>query len=77
MVFRVLGEFAIYEKEIETTHSKVKADIYIDESERNSKKQIIELKVYSSENTMPSSIRDQIRVTLRRHAQLAGFLQRQ
>jgi adenylate kinase family enzyme len=76
-VISELGEDAVYEKEIPSPYSKVKVDIYIEESERNSKRQIIELKVFSSENTMPSSIRDQIKTTLRRHAQFAGFLQKQ
>jgi hypothetical protein len=74
---RELGQDAVHEKEIQSPYSKVKADIYVEASEKHPKKQIVELKVYSSENTMPSSIREQIKVTLRRHAQFAGFLQKQ
>ena len=72
-----LGEDASYEKEIETKYSRVKADVFVGNSPKNPKKEIVELKVYSSASTMPSTIKEQIKVTLRRHAQLAGFLQRQ
>lgn len=66
-----------YEKDIKTEYSKVRADIYVETASANKPKKIIELKAYSSENTMPSTIKEQIRVTLRRHAQLAGFLEKQ
>lgn len=65
------------EKTISTTYSTVRADVYVELETDIKPKKIIELKVYSSENTMPSSIKDQIKVTLRRHAQLANFLPRQ
>lgn len=68
---------AEYEKEIRTEFSSVKADIYLETQSIEKPKKIIELKAYSAENTMPSTIKDQIKVTLRRHAQLAGFLARQ
>lgn len=77
LVLRQLGENAEYEKEISSKYSKVKADIFIEASDQNTKKQIVELKVYSSENTMPSSIKEQVKITLKRHAQLAGFIPRQ
>ena len=76
-ILREKGIAATHEHEITTRYATVKADVYIEANAQSPKMQILELKVYSSENTMPSSIRDQIRVTLRRHAQLAGFLQRQ
>lgn len=65
------------EKTISTKYSTVRADVYVELEIENKPKKIIELKVYSSENTMPSSIKDQIKVTLRRHAQLANFIPRQ
>jgi adenylate kinase family enzyme len=77
LILKKLGETATYEEEIESKYSKVKADVFIEASDRNPKKQILELKVFSSENTMPSSIKEQVKITLRRHAQLAGFISRQ
>lgn len=71
------NKVAEYEKEIRTEFSSVKADIYLETPSTQKPKKIIELKAYSAENTMPSTIKDQIKVTLRRHAQLAGFLARQ
>lgn len=72
-----LGLNAVHEETIKSEYSTVRADVFVMPSDAVTKRQIIELKVYSSENTMPSSIKDQIKVTLRRHAQFAGFLQRQ
>jgi adenylate kinase family enzyme len=77
LVLKTLGYDAIYEKEIDSKYSRVKADVFIEASAINPKKQILELKVFSSENTMPSSIKEQIKITLRRHAQFAGFIGRQ
>ncbi len=71
------GLDAKYEKEIGTKHSTVRADVYVETDSATKPKKIIELKAYSAENTMPSTIKEQIKVTLRRHAQLAGFLERQ
>lgn len=76
-VLRHLGETAEYEKEITSVHSTVKADIYVEPNARVKKKRIIELKLFSAKNTMPSSIKEQVKITLRRHAQFAGFIQRQ
>lgn len=71
------GLDAVYEKEIKTSHSTVRADVYVETENDTKPKKIVELKAYSAENTMPSTIKEQIKVTLRRHAQLAGFLSRQ
>lgn len=79
-IARILNECglsATYEQEIKTEFSTVKADVFVKKQGVQKNKLIIELKAYSSENTKPSSIKDAIKVTLRRHAQLAGFLQRQ
>lgn len=76
-ILRELGLDAEYEQEIKTKYSSVRADILAKAKSSGELNKIIELKVFSSENTMPSSIKDQIKITLRRHAQLAGFLQRQ
>jgi adenylate kinase family enzyme len=76
-VLKFLGESAKYEYEISSKYSKVKADIFIEKSSKNAKRQILELKFFSSDNTMPSSIKEQVKITLRRHAQLAGFISKQ
>ncbi len=77
LVLRKLGENADYEKELISKYSKVKADIYVESNPKNIKKKIIELKIFSSKYTMPSTIKEQIKITLRRHSQFAGFLPRQ
>lgn len=77
MVLQNLGLRAKHEEEIVTTHGRVRADVLSHRPGTTQTKVITELKVYSPENTMPSTIRDAVRTTLRRHAQLAGFLQRQ
>lgn len=66
-----------YEYDIKTEYSLVRADVFISTDDKVKPKKIVEIKAYSAENTMPSTIKDQIKVTLRRHAQLAGFLSRQ
>lgn len=71
------GLNSVYEKEISTRYSTVRADVFVTTADETKGKKIIELKAYSSENTMPSTIKEQIKVTLRRHAQLAGFLAKQ
>lgn len=68
---------ATYEETITSPYGTVRADVYAVRNQSIKSKVIIELKVYSPENTMPSSIKDAIKVTLKRHAQFAGFLQRQ
>jgi hypothetical protein len=74
---RQLGLDAQHEKEIRTPQGSVRADVLVIRLAGKQRKVIIELKAFSADNTMPSSIRDAIRVTLKRHAQLAGFLPRQ
>lgn len=69
-----IGFTASYEKEIKTEFSTVKADVFVERDLVQTKRLILELKVYAAENTMPSTIKDQIKVTLRRHALLAGFM---
>ena len=76
LILKELGENATYEEDIKSKYSKVRADVFIESSDRNPKKQILELKVFSSQNTMPSSIKEQVKITLRRHAQFAGFISR-
>lgn len=76
-ILTACGLNAAHEVEIKTIYSSVRADIYVDSNDKTKLKRIIELKAFSTENTMPSTIKEQIKITLRRHAQLAGFLQRQ
>lgn len=66
------------EQEINTPYGSVRADVLSERPNASTQpKVIIELKAFSPDRTMPSTICEQIKVTLRRHAQLAGFLERQ
>jgi len=65
---------ASHEKTLDSPHSRVRADILIRQSGK--KQVIVELKAFSADQTRPSSIKDAVRTTLRRHAQFAGFLPR-
>lgn len=76
-ILRECGLTTFHEKEISTIHSTVHADVYVETNDAIKPKKIIELKAFSTQNTMPSTIKDQIKITLRRHAQLAGFIGRQ
>ncbi|QEA37952.1 ATP-binding protein [Pistricoccus aurantiacus] len=76
-ILRALNLDAEHEVPIRTEYGSVRADVFVEPTQAGEKRRIIELKVFASENTMPSSIKDQVKITLRRHAQLAGFLQRQ
>ena len=72
-----LGLSADYEKTITSSHSKIRADVLIDRSPVKPSSVIIELKAFSAENTMPSTVASSVLTTLKRHAQFAGFIQRQ
>ncbi|MFT9497635.1 hypothetical protein [Anaerosolibacter sp.] len=76
-IFQQCGFSATHEETITSKHSSVRADVFVKRPNSQKNKIIIELKAFSSENTMPSTIKDAIKVTLRRHAQFAGFIQRQ
>lgn len=71
------GLQAYHERDVISVHSTVRADVFVESSAALPTKTIVELKAFSPSNTMPSAIRDQVRVTLRRHAQFAGFLAKQ
>lgn len=71
------GLNSTYEETITSPYSSVRADVFVKTGNEHKNKVIIELKAFSSENTMPSTIKEQIKITLRRHAQFAGFLPRQ
>lgn len=72
-----LGLSAKHEQEIRSRFGGVRADVKVERPGSQQSVCIIELKAYSTDNTRPSDIKDAIRTTLRRHAQLAGFLARQ
>lgn len=76
-VFRELGYEAAHEQEVASEHSRVRADVFIQRPNSQQDSVIVELKAYAPANTMPSSIKDAIRTTLKRHAQFGGFLGRQ
>lgn len=66
-----------YEQGITSPHGKIRADILIDRTPIAPSNVIVEMKAFSPENTMPSTIASSVLTTLKRHAQFAGFLQRQ
>lgn len=76
-VFRELGIEAAHERDVVSVHSTVRADVLVERVNSQQDSVIVELKAYSPANTMPSSIKDAIRTTLKRHAQFGGFLGRQ
>lgn len=76
-VFRELGFSANHEETITSAHGKVRADVLVIRNSSQPQNAIVELKLFSPSNTMPSAICEQVRITLRRHAQFAGFLARQ
>ncbi len=72
-----LGLDAKHEQTVTSPHSSVRADVLIKRPDRQQDTVIVEMKAFSADGTRPSSIKDAIRTTLRRHAQLGGFLARQ
>lgn len=68
---------AKHEQTLSSPHATVRADVLALRPLVRQSKVIVELKAYNSQNTIPSAIRDAIRVTLRRHAHFGGFLPRQ
>lgn len=77
MALRQLGWEARHEETIRSSSSSVRADVAVDRPASQQSKLIVELKAFSTDGTRPSSIKDAVRVTLKRHAQFAGFLARQ
>ncbi|MBN6150468.1 hypothetical protein JR065_08950 [Xanthomonas sp. AmX2] len=78
-IARALRDISVqaqHERMVESPHSRVRADVFVTR-QPTPPNVIVELKAFSSANTMPSTISDAIKTTLRRHAQLAGFLPRQ
>jgi hypothetical protein len=72
-----LGLVAGYEKPVESRYAKVRADVLVDRTPLSPPNVIVEMKAFSPENTMPSTICNAVATTLKRHAHFAGFLQRQ
>lgn len=73
---RLCGLDARHEVDLRSDHTTVRADVLAKRENSPQSSVIVELKAYSQANTMPSTIRDQIKTTLRRHAQFAGFMPR-
>jgi hypothetical protein len=69
------GLDAVHEKTVTSPNGSVRADVFVSRS-ISPPNVIVELKAFSPQNTMPSTISDAIKTTLRRHAQFAGFLQK-
>ncbi len=76
-IFSELRLTAAHEQTISSPHGKVRADVLVIRKNTAHQNAIIEIKSFSPANTIPSAICEQVRITLRRHAQFAGFLARQ
>lgn len=77
LALREIGVPASHEQTVTSPHSSVRADVLSERSLGRQTKVLTEIKAYSAENTIPSTIRDAVQTTLRRHAHFGGFLQRQ
>ena len=73
----LLGLEAKHEVTLKSGFSTLRADVGVTRPHSQQSTCIIELKAFSTEGTRPSSIKDAIRTTLKRHAAFAGFLQKQ
>lgn len=76
-VLTTLGINAAHEQTVESPHGRVRADVLVTRPAVQPENVLVELKAYSAENTMPSTICGAVQTTLKRHAHFAGFLQRQ
>ena len=74
---RMLGVESQHERSIKSPYATVRADLAVDRPDSQQATCIVELKAFNTDGTRPSSIKDAIRTTLKRHAQFAGFLARQ
>jgi hypothetical protein len=72
---RALHVDAEHERTLTSPHSRVRADVLVQRPTEPTNV-IVELKAFSAENTMPSTICSAVQTTLRRHAQFAGFISR-
>lgn len=75
-ILRQCGYDSDYEQDIESPYGKVRADVFISDRDTLPENVIVELKAFSAENTMPSTICEQVRITMRRHAELLGMLKK-
>ena len=77
LALRQLGWLAEHEQPFRSETGSVRADVGVVRLNSQQQQVIVEVKAFSTDGTRPSSIKDAIRTTLRRHAQFAGFLARQ
>ena len=75
-VLRECGFNASYEQYVESSSGRVRADVLVLGRSAKRENVIIELKVFSAENSRPSDICEQIRITMRRHAELLGLVEK-
>lgn len=76
LILRELGIEAQHEAYVHSEHRKVRTDV-LAKREISPAGACIELKAFSAENTMPSTICAQVHTTLRKYAQFVGFVGRQ
>lgn len=75
-VLRACDFVAEYERDIESPSSRVRADVLVKGRSTEPENIIIELKAFAPDGTMPSTICEQARITMRRHAELLGLLKK-
>lgn len=66
-----LGIDAKHEVSVSTPYSRVRTDVLVQRPVSQQNQLIVELNAFGPDGTMPSSIKDAIRIALRRHARLA------
>lgn len=71
------GYEAAHEREVLTRHGRVVADVHMERPGSARSRVLVELKCYADDNTMPSTIKEAVKTTLRKYSQLAGFVARQ
>jgi hypothetical protein len=77
-IFTSLGYPATHEATITAGSHTCRTDVLVERHTAGlPPKVLVELKAFSTNSTMPAAIRDAVRGTLRKYAQLAGFLERQ
>lgn len=72
----LLGVKSSHEAKIKTGNGSIRADVLAERDGGSRSEVLIELKAFAPENTMPSTITDAVRSTLRKLAVLAGFIRK-
>jgi hypothetical protein len=78
LIFENLGLPSTHEATVVARNHTCRTDVLVQRDANGlPPKVLVEVKAFSTQNTMPAAICDAVRGTLRKYAQLAGFLERQ